>query len=170
MLSKNNVLKNIKYISPGGPSPYDEAEVVSSSFPPLGECVVGARFLRLSVKQPDSHFFFTYRRPDLTKITHFYLLIHRSQPWAADPPAGKFSAHRFTTGRRVRPRKMAPVAPCGPGRRAGGLRTVCCLVVLVLRPVCVSRCVLQIKARLYKEGRGVWSLILSSGRFQQANS
>lgn len=38
-------IKNIYF--PILPRHYDQAEVVSSSFPPLGECVVGARFLWL---------------------------------------------------------------------------------------------------------------------------
>lgn len=41
------MLKIKHYIFPILSRHYDQAEVVTSSFPPLGECVVGARFLWL---------------------------------------------------------------------------------------------------------------------------
>lgn len=49
--------KQVDVVTQNSVRPYDEAEVVGSSFPPLGECVAAALFLRLFLKSADLSFF-----------------------------------------------------------------------------------------------------------------
>lgn len=100
--------------------------MTSSSFPPLGECVVRSRFLRLSIIPVNLKLFFDLSLSRLSLVTCFYSLISRLQPWAADQPAGKsFSDPVWAKGRASVSEEngsgscSAPCARCWP---APGLR------------------------------------------------